>query len=88
MSRNPILWVPGQSPPRNADRKTLAAIITDRFFPVSPRTIERWPLLVRKVNGHAIYDTASALAMAEAKLAAARSYKLAPGAFRLERNTA
>ena len=72
-------WVAGQPLPRNADRKTIAAIITALCFPVSPRTIERWPLPVRKVNGAALYETTVALAMAEAKLAAAHVYKLGSG---------
>jgi hypothetical protein len=74
-----VSWVAGQPLPRNADRKTIAAIVTALCFPVSPRTIERWPLPVRKVNGAALYETKVALAMAEAKLAAAHVYKLAPG---------
>jgi hypothetical protein len=79
MTRRLVSWVAGQPLPRNADRKTIAAIITALCFPVSPRTIERWPLPVRKVNGAALYETSVALAMAEAKLAAARVYKLASG---------
>jgi len=65
--------------PRNTDRRTLAAIISHELFPISPRTIERWPLVVRRVNGRAITRTSDALAMAETKLAQARSYKLASG---------
>jgi hypothetical protein len=65
--------------PNNADRKTLAAIISFELFPVSPRTMERWPLVVRRVNGRAIAKTSDALTIAENKLAKARSYKLGSG---------
>jgi hypothetical protein len=79
MPRVNTSWTPDQPRPRNADRKTLAAIITHELFPISPRTIERWPLVVRKVNGRAICKTSEAIAMAEAKMAGARSYKLGAG---------
>jgi hypothetical protein len=55
----------------------LAAIISHEFFPISPRTLERWPMLVRRINGRALYVVKDALAMAEAKTAQARVYKLA-----------
>jgi hypothetical protein len=70
-------WSPGQPHPRHADRKTLAAIISHEFFPISPRSLERWPLQVRQVNGRALYVSKDALAMAEATMAAARVYKQA-----------
>ena len=70
-------WSPGQPHPRHADRKTLAAIISHEFFPISPRSLERWPLQVRQVNGRALYVLKDALAMAEATTAAARVYKQA-----------
>jgi hypothetical protein len=79
MTRRLVSWSAGQPLPRNADRRTLAAIITSLFFPVSPRTLEKWPLQVTKVNGAAISATADAIAIAEAKLAAARTYKLGTG---------
>lgn len=70
-------WSPGRPYPRHADRRTLAAIISHEFFPISPRSLERWPLLVRRINGRALYAVKDALAMAEAKMEAARVYKQA-----------
>lgn len=70
-------WRPGDPHPRYADRKTLATIISHEFFPISPRSLERWPLLVRRVNGRAVYVVKDALAVAEATMAAARAYKQA-----------
>ena len=57
--------------PVNVDRRAGAELVTRLFFPVSPRTIEAWPLAVRRVNGKAIYDTAELLAYAQEKLEAA-----------------
>jgi hypothetical protein len=79
MPRVKTSWAPGQPLPRNADRRTLAAIISHEFFPISHRTIERWPLVVRRVNGHAITKTSDGLTIAENKLSKARSYKLGSG---------
>jgi hypothetical protein len=36
-----------------------AQIINKHFFPVSARSLERWPISVRIVNGRAIYETKS-----------------------------
>jgi hypothetical protein len=71
----PAPWSPGQPHPRHADRKTLAAIIAHEYFPVSPRSLERWPLKVRRVNGRAVYAVKDVLAVAEAMAAAGRVYK-------------
>jgi hypothetical protein len=48
-------WRPGDPTPVNVDAATAAAIVTQEFFPVSPRTIEAWPIPVRKPNGKKIY---------------------------------
>lgn len=66
---------PGQPYPRHAGRKRLAAIISQEFFPISPRSLERWPPLVRRINGRALCVVKDALSMAEAKTEAARVYK-------------
>lgn len=57
--------------PVRMDRNGLAAFITKHFFSVSPRSLERWPLTWRHVNGKAHADTAEAASVAEAMLAAA-----------------
>lgn len=54
--------------PRRADRRTGAALLTRHLFPVSPRTLERWPLTWRRVNGKAVCETAELFAVAQRKL--------------------
>lgn len=51
--------------PRFATREGVATIITTDLFPVSPRTVETWPLRVRIVNKRAILEVSEALAYAE-----------------------
>lgn len=60
----------GELPPR-VDRATAAKIVTARYFPVSHRSLEVWPLSIRRVNGRALIETAELLAVAQAKLDAA-----------------
>jgi hypothetical protein len=57
--------------PVNVTRKAAADIITRHVFPVSHRSLERWPLLIRRVNGKATTGTAGALAEAWARFNAA-----------------
>lgn len=74
MSRKPY-WTPPQPLPKYADKVTSAAIITHLFFPISPRSLEKWPLTVRRPNKASIYDVAELLSQAEARLKAASAYK-------------
>ena len=80
MQRTITNWSPDQPIPHYADRKTLATIITHLYYPVSPRTIERWPLLVRKPNKKAILEVKPALEYAELQLNKAYAYKQNSGA--------
>lgn len=57
--------------PVNIDRRAGAELVTRLFFPVSHRTIEAWPLPVRRVNGKALYLTDDLLTYAQQKLDAA-----------------
>ena len=57
--------------PARVDRKRGALIITERYFPVSHRTLETWSITWRRVNGRATCDTYELLAVAQAKLDAA-----------------
>jgi hypothetical protein len=57
--------------PARVDRKTGAELVARHFFPISPRTLEIWPLDWRHVNGRAVCETAELFAVAQAKLAAA-----------------
>jgi hypothetical protein len=60
-----------RSLPVNVDRKTGADLITQLMFPISPRSLEAWPLPTRHVNGHAIVPTDTLFRMAYSKLSAA-----------------
>jgi len=68
-------WTPGQPLPKNADKATGAAIVTHLVFPISPRTLEKWPLTVQRPNKATIYEVAELLAVAQAKLDAAPTFK-------------
>lgn len=57
--------------PARVDRKRGAQIVSDLFFPVSPRTLEVWPVVWRRVNGRATCDTTDLLGVAQKKLDAA-----------------
>lgn len=72
-------WHPSHPLPQFADKATSAAIVTHHFFPVSPRTLERWPLTVRRPNKAAVYEVVELLKVAEAKLNEAHAYKQAEG---------
>ena len=72
-------WTPEQPLPQYADKPTAAAIITHHFFPISPRTLERWPLTVRRPNKKTVYEVDELMAFAEAKFSSAYVYKQAEG---------
>jgi hypothetical protein len=57
--------------PRRVDRKTGANLVTLHFFPVTPRTLEVWPLDWLLVRGRAVCETRELFAAAQAKLDAA-----------------
>ncbi len=57
--------------PVRLPRDELARLISKYFFQVSPRSMERWPLAWRRVNGKAHGETADAFAIANAMLEAA-----------------
>lgn len=65
-------------PPR-VDRKAGADLVTRHFFPISPRTLERWPLTWRVVNGKAVCETAELFGLAQAKLDAAAPFRTFSG---------
>jgi len=68
-------WQPDQPLPKNADRKTIARIVSHLCFPVSDRTIETWPLKVCRPNRSAVIAVEDALAYAQSKLEKSVSYK-------------
>ncbi len=57
--------------PRRLDRRLAAQVVSTHFFPVSPRTLERWPLTWRRINGRALADTEELLAEAQRRVDAA-----------------
>jgi hypothetical protein len=57
--------------PVRLPRDELAKLISKYFFQVSPRSMERWPLAWRRVNGRAHGETADAFAVANSMLEAA-----------------
>lgn len=57
--------------PVNVDRRTGAELVTRYFFPISRRTLERWPLAGRAVNGRLVFPTADLFAHARALMDAA-----------------
>ena len=80
MKRN-TTWQPDHPLPKFADKTTAAAIVTHHFFPISPRTLERWPLTVRRPNKAVVYEVAELMKMAERRLEAACAYKQTGGGY-------
>ncbi len=64
-----------ESLPVRIDRRTAAQIISRYYFPVSPRTLERWPVPYRQIAGRALYETADILREAERRLREAPSLR-------------
>ena len=54
--------------PVRLDRRLAAKIVSERFFPISHRTLERWPLAWRRLNGRALVDTHELLAEAQRRV--------------------
>jgi hypothetical protein len=57
--------------PVNVNRQIGAELITRYFFPISPRSLEVWPLPTKRVNGKAIMQTANLFEIAFARLSSA-----------------
>jgi hypothetical protein len=57
--------------PRRVDRKTGAKLVGRFYFRVSPRTLERWPVAWRKLNGRSHAETVELFAYAASLLDAA-----------------
>jgi hypothetical protein len=57
-------------PPR-VTRKRGASLVCQHFFETSERTLERWPLAFRTINGRAHCETAELFVVAHRKLMAA-----------------
>jgi hypothetical protein len=57
--------------PVRMDRKAAATFITQHYFPVARRSLERWPLDEIYVNGRVMLKTRQLVAEAERRLASA-----------------
>jgi hypothetical protein len=62
---------PDRMPIRFGDRPQLSEIHERYFGPCSPRTLERWPLTWRVVNGRAVAEVREFLAEAQRRFDAA-----------------
>ena len=58
-------------PPRRLTRKQAARFVSARFFPISERTLERWPLRTVVIGRLALLETADVIAEAQRRLEAA-----------------
>ena len=58
--------------PPLVDRRTAAALVTQHYFPVSPRTLEAWEVVCVRLNGKALAAPAEYFAVAQSRLDAAR----------------
>ena len=54
--------------PARVDRLSGAALISFHLFPISPRTLERWPVTWRRINGRALAETDELLAEAQRRV--------------------
>ena len=54
--------------PARVDRQDGAALITQLLFPISPRTLERWPVTWRRINGRALVETYELLVEAQRRV--------------------
>lgn len=61
--------------PVRMNRRMAADIISRLYFPVQPRTLEKWSIKWTIVNGQALAETKEILAFAAAKLANAVSLR-------------
>lgn len=57
--------------PMNVNRRRGAEEVSQNLFPVSPRTLEAWPLPMRRINGQAIVSTRVLFTVAYEKYSAA-----------------
>jgi hypothetical protein len=64
-----------ETAPRYSDRRGLAQLHTELFGPLSPRTLETWPLTWQRVNNRAVTDTRNAITLAHARFKAVPEYK-------------
>jgi hypothetical protein len=59
--------------PRRVNRATAAQLVTQHYFPTTPRALQDWPVEWLVIAGKATCETSSLFAVAQSKLDAARS---------------
>jgi hypothetical protein len=57
--------------PVRMNRRQAAALVSQHFFQVAPRSLEKWPLTERFINRRVMLETRELVAEAERRLAAA-----------------
>ena len=57
--------------PARVDKQRGAELIGHYFFPVSPRTLERWPIAWQLIKGHSLAKTTELLSEAQRRVDAA-----------------
>lgn len=57
--------------PKNVDRQRGAVLVSHYFFAVSPRSLERWNLTGKVLNGRLTFPTADLFRIAREKMDAA-----------------
>ncbi len=57
--------------PARVDKQKGAALIDQHFFPISPRTLERWPITWQRINGRSLVKTEVLLSEAQRRVDAA-----------------
>ena len=65
--------------PRHVDRRTAAEIVSRHYFPINSRTLERWPLTWRMINGRGVCETSALIGLAQEMLDAARRSAVSTG---------
>ena len=63
--------------PVRVDRETGAELLSRYFFRISPRSLERWPVAWRRLNGKAHVETRELFRIAEEMVAAAPAVRVA-----------
>jgi hypothetical protein len=64
-----------ETAPYYSDRRGFAQLHTELFGPISPRTLEDWPLVWQLVNGRATTNTRDGIVVAYERFQAAPKYR-------------
>jgi hypothetical protein len=64
-----------ETAPEHSDRRGIAAIHTELFGPISPRSLEEWPLVWKLVAGKAVANTREAITYAYQRFRDAPEYR-------------